>query len=105
MSHEILIKNALKRQEAFKNLKKNLQTIKETVKKLDPNAEVYLFGSVAEKKYNYSSDIDILIITKLKPAKIHAELWNSGIKQPFEIHVQPKEKAHFYKGKTKLIKI
>jgi hypothetical protein len=97
MSHEKLIKNALKKQEAFKNLKKNLQTITETVKKLDPTVEVYLFGSVAEKKHNYSSDIDILIITKLEPAKIHAELWNAGIKEPFEIHIQPKEKAYFYK--------
>jgi hypothetical protein len=105
MSHEKLIKNALKKQEAFKNLKKNLQTITETVKKLDPTVEVYLFGSVAEKKHNYSSDIDILIITRLEPAKIHAELWKVGIKEPFEIHIQPKEKAYFYKKRTKLIKI
>lgn len=105
MSHEILVKNALKKQEAFKNLKKNLQTIKETIKKLDPKAEIYLFGSVAEKKHNYSSDIDILIITKLEPAKIHIELWKAGIKEPFEIHIQPKEKAHFYKKRTKLIKV
>lgn len=105
MPHEILVKTALKRQEAFRNLKKHLQTIKKTIKKLDVNAEAYLFGSVAEKEHNYSSDIDILIITKLKPAKIHAELWKAGIKEPFEIHVQPPEKAHFYKRKAKLVKI
>jgi len=62
------------------------------------------FGSVAEKKYNYSSDIDILVTTKLKPAKIHAELWKAGIKEPFEIHIHPKEKVRFYK-QTKFIKI
>jgi len=105
MSHEILVKNALKRQKAFKNLKENLQIIKETIKKLDPNAEVYLFGSVAQKKHNYSSDIDILITTKLKPAKILAELWKAGIKEPFETHVHPPEKADIYKKRTKLIKI
>jgi len=105
MSHKILVERALKRQKAFKNLQKNLQTIKKTVEKLDPNAEIYLFGSVAEKKHNYSSDIDILIITKLNPAKIHAELWKAGIREPFEIHIQPQEKTHFYKRKTKLIKI
>ena len=104
MPHEILVKTALKRQEAFRNLGKHLKTIKETVNELDPQAEVYLFGSVAEKKHNYSSDIDILIITKLHPAMIHAELWKAGIKEPFEIHVHPPEKAAFFK-KAKLKKL
>src|SRR3990170_8387090 len=98
MSHEILVKTALERQEAFKNLAKHLKTIKKTVNELDPQAEVYLFGSVAEKKHNYSSDIDILIITKLHPAKIHAELWKVGIKEPFEIHVHSPEEAAFFKA-------
>jgi|YelNatPaOPRAMG01_1025707.scaffolds.fasta_scaffold122323_2 predicted nucleotidyltransferase len=105
MSHKILIENAIKRQKAFKNLEKNLQTIKKTVNKLDPNAEIYLFGSVAEKRHNYSSDIDILIITTVKPAIVHAELWKSGIKEPFEIHVHSPEKAAFYKTKAKLVKV
>ncbi len=103
MSNEILIEHALKRQRIFKNLKKHLQTLKETVRKLDPQAKIYLFGSVAQRKHNYSSDIDILIITHLKPAKIHAELWRADIKEPFQIHVQTKQKAEFYK--TKLIEI
>jgi predicted nucleotidyltransferase len=60
MSHEILVKAALKRQEVFKNLAEHLETIKRTVHKLDPKAEIFIFGSVAEKNYNYSSDIDIL---------------------------------------------
>lgn len=105
MSNEILIENALKRQETFRNLEKHLQTIKETVKKLDPKAEIYLFGSVAQKKHNYSSDIDILIITNQKPAEIHMELWKAGIKEPFQIHIQTKQKAQLYKKTTKLIKI
>jgi hypothetical protein len=105
MLHEIMVERALKRQEAFKNLEKHLQTIKEIVTKLDPDAETYLFGSVAEKKYNYSSDIDILIITKQKPAIIHSELWKAGIKEPFEIHVQTPEKAQIYRKRTKLMKI
>ncbi|MEM3725761.1 MAG: nucleotidyltransferase domain-containing protein [Candidatus Bathyarchaeia archaeon] len=105
MSHKILIENAVKRQKAFKNLEKNLQNIKKTVKKLDPNAEIYLFGSVAEKNYNYSSDVDVLILTTVKPAIVHAELWKSGIKEPFEIHVHSPEKASFYKTKVKLVKV
>jgi hypothetical protein len=45
MSHEILVKTALKRQEAFRNLAKHLKTIKKTVNELDPEAEAYIFGS------------------------------------------------------------
>lgn len=80
-----------------KNLTKYLKIIKEKIAELDPNAEVYLFGSVAENNYNYSSDIDILVITNLYPAKVHAELWKAGIKDPFEIHVYSAEKASFFK--------
>jgi hypothetical protein len=105
MSHEILVKTALKRQEAFRNLPKHLKTIKKTVRGLDPETETYMFGSVTEKKHNYSSDIDILIITRLNPAKIHYELWKAGIREPFEIHVHTPEKAEFFKTRTKLVKI
>ena len=105
MSHELVVKNALKRQEAFKNLPTHLKTIKETLHKFDPDAEIYLFGSVAEKQHNYSSDIDILIITKLPPANVHAELWKAGIKEPFEIHVHTPKEAILYKSRAKLVKI
>jgi predicted nucleotidyltransferase len=105
MSHEILVKAALKSQEGFKNLAEHLETIKTTVHKLDPKAEIFIFGSVAEKNYNYSSDIDILIISKLHPANILLELWKAGIRDPFEIHVQTPEKAVNYRKRTKLVKI
>jgi predicted nucleotidyltransferase len=105
MSRDLLVENALERQAVFKNLAKYLKIIKKTVGKLDPEAEVYLFGSVAEKKHNYSSDIDILIITRLHPATIHAELWKAGIKEPFEIHVHPPEKAASFKKAAKLEKL
>jgi predicted nucleotidyltransferase len=71
VSYDILVRTALKRQEAFRNLAKNLRTIKETVRKLDPEAEAYVFGSFAEKEHNYSSDVDILVITRMHPAEIH----------------------------------
>jgi hypothetical protein len=80
MSNDILVKFALQRQEVFKNLTKYLKIIKEKIAELDPNAEVYLFGSVAENNYSYSSDIDILVFTNLYPAKVHAELWKAGSK-------------------------
>ncbi len=75
----------------------NLETIKKNVIELDPKAEIFIFGSVAEKKYNYSSDIDIIIVTKLNSTKVHLELWKAGIRDPFEIHVHPSEKASLYK--------
>jgi predicted nucleotidyltransferase len=65
---------------------------------------VYLFGSTPEKRHTYSSDIDVLIITKKEPARVHYELWKAGIKEPFEIHVQPPEKLHLYRRKAKLVK-
>ena len=65
---------------------------------------MYLFGSTAEKRHTYSSDIDILIITKKDPARVQCELWKTGIKDPFEIHVQPPEKLQLYKTKAKLVK-
>lgn len=104
MSNDLLVETALKRQEAFRNLVKHLKTIKKTVGELDPKAEVYLFGSVADKTHNYSSDIDILVVTNVYPAKVMGELWKAGIKEPFEIHVHPPEKAGFFK-RAKLVRI
>jgi predicted nucleotidyltransferase len=105
MERKFLVKTALKRQEVFRDLEKHLQTIKETLSKLDTQTEVYLFGSVAENRQTYSSDIDVLVVTKLEPARVHYALWNSGIKEPFEIHVQPPEKIDFYRRRAKLTKI
>jgi len=72
---------------------------------LDSHAEAYLFGSVAENRHTYSSDIDVLIVTRAEPAIVHFELWKSGIKEPFEIHVQPPEKTDPYKRRAKLVEI
>ncbi len=84
MSHYPLVEAALKRRNTFKNLKENLKILRNVVKKLYSEAQIYLFGSVAEENYTYSNDIDILIITKLYPAKIHVELRKAGISEPFE---------------------
>lgn len=105
MSHEILVKTALKRQEVFRNLERYLQSIIEIVNNIDPSAQIYLFGSVANNEYTYSSDIDLLVATKAQPARVHFELWKSGIKEPFEIHIQPPEKVDLYRRRAKLVKI
>jgi len=91
LSDKLIIERALQRQEIFRNLPKYLRTIKITVQKLDPKAKVYLFGSVAEEKNNYSSDIDILVTTNLNAAIVHSELWKAGIKEPFEVLLNQSE--------------
>jgi predicted nucleotidyltransferase len=103
MSHEILVKTALRRREAFKRLAENLDVIKKTVHKLDPEAEI--FGSVAGNRYNYSSGIDVLIITRIHPATVHFELWKAGVKDPLEVHLHPPQKLAFYEKRTTLIKV
>jgi len=105
LSHKLLVKEALRRQEIFKNLDKYLEVIKSTVKSLDKNAEVYLFGSVAEGEHLYSSDIDILVVTNLNPAVVISELWKKGIKDPFEIHVCRPKDLMLYASRTKLVRI
>jgi uncharacterized protein len=105
LSIDTLVEEALKRQDAFHSLPRYLQTIKKTALKLDPEAEVYLFGSVAENKHNYSSDIDILIVTRTHPGQVLAEMWKAGIEEPFEIHVHTSEEAEFFRRNAKLVKV
>jgi len=98
MSDEDLVQQAIKRREIFDNLDKHLHTIKRTVQKIDQDAEVYVFGSVPEKNYTYSSDIDVLIVSNKDAGKIRLELWRSGMREPFEIHVYPPTKAARIRG-------
>jgi len=105
LSWRIIVKEAHRRREIFSNLEKWLGTIHETVKEIDPKAEAYLFGSVAEKRHNLSSDIDILITTEHKPEEIITKLWKRGIKNPFEIHVIKPSELQKYKQRSKLINL
>ena len=102
---KLLVEEAKRRAEIFGNLDKYLKKIVEIVKELDRNAEVYLFGSVAEGKHLLSSDIDILVVTNLAPREVLAILWERGIRDPFEIHVVTKDMLEIYKGRAKLVKI
>ena len=105
MSHKILIQKGLLRQEIFENLSSYLLIIQKLVNQLDPIAEIYLFGSVAENTHTFRSDIDILIVTDKDPALIHKALWEVGVKEPFEIHIHSKEHATTYKKRATLIKV
>ncbi len=105
MSHSLLIKEALRKREIFKNLDKYLRRIKEIIRSLDENAEIYLFGSVVTGESLYSSDIDILVITELKPQVIIRELWKEGIGDPFEVHVYPPKYLPQFKRRANLKKL
>ncbi len=105
MSEELLIKEARRKAEVFRNLSKYLEVIVKTVKELDSRAEVYLFGSVAEGKYLLSSDIDVLVVTNLRPTEVLPILWERGIKDPFEVHVVTKEELELYRRRSYLIKV
>jgi len=105
LSERLLIEEAKRRAEIFRNLPKYLRVILNTVRSIDENAEVYLFGSVAEGRYVLSSDIDILVVTGRSPGEVLAALWEKGIKEPFEIHVVNKDVLKIYARKAKLIRI
>ena len=60
---------------------------------------------MAGGKYNLSSDIDLLVVTDLKPEVVIAELWKKGVKEPFEIHVIDRNGLHSYKSRSKLVSI
>ena len=105
MSEELLVEEARRRAEIFKDLERYLTIIAETVKELDEDAEVYLFGSVAEGRHLLSSDVDVLVVTDLSPGEVLAALWKRGIDDPFEVHVVKRNALEIYKARSRLIKI
>jgi hypothetical protein len=105
LSIDLLVEEAIKRRKIFENLGLHLARIVEVIKRLDPEAEVYLFGSVAEGKYLLSSDIDVLVVTVLNPGLVLAELWRNGVEEPFEVHVVDHHHLELYKKSSRLIRI
>ena len=73
--------------------------------KIDPQAEIYLFGSVAENRYNYSSDIDVLVVSEADKLRVLEVLAEGDFLKVFETHVRRAKDAGGYKRMTKLVKI
>ena len=103
--YEYIVSEALKRREVHDNLWKYLEMFKRVVLEVDPNAEIYLFGSVAEGVWNYSSDIDILIITVKDKLKILEALAKEDYMKFFDVHIRSPTEASWYKIMTKLVRI
>ncbi|GBC69064.1 hypothetical protein HRbin01_00755 [archaeon HR01] len=104
-SAEFLVKEARRRAEVFRNLRHYLERLADVIARLDPSAEVYLFGSVAENRHLLSSDIDILVVSEKKPGEVLAELWRKGFGDPFEVHVVAADALEDYRRRTTLVKI
>jgi len=66
--------------------------VKKIVTEFDPQAEVYVFGSVVRGNYTVASDIDILVITEKtdKKYEIMTRVYRS-IDAPIELHIVTKK--------------
>ncbi|MEM2344857.1 MAG: nucleotidyltransferase domain-containing protein [Thermoproteota archaeon] len=93
---ELLIREAVKREEVFRNLPELLKRIKKVMSEADGESRVFLFGSVLRGEHVLTSDIDVLILTKLKPCEIIAKLRKEGFDEPFEFHVTDEKTFGFY---------
>jgi len=74
--------------EYLRNYRAVAGRVKEVVKRVDPGAEVYVFGSVVRGRYTGASDIDILVVTNNIDRKysIVVEAYRST-EAPIELHV------------------
>lgn len=97
MSERLLIREARRRERIFKNLDRYLKKLKKEMKKLDENSRLFLFGSVLRSEHVLMSDIDVLILTDLKPKEVIAKLRKTGFDEPFEFHVVDKKGYEVYR--------
>jgi len=103
--YDYLVAEALERRKIFQNLNIYLKKLKELVLEVDPHAEIYLFGSVAENRYNYSSDIDILVVSEVDRLKLLKALAVEDFTKVFQIHVRRPKETDWYKRMTRLVRI
>ncbi len=97
-----LVEEALRRRELFDNLTAYLERFKMIVLKVDPNAEMNVFGSVAEGTHNYSSDVDILVITEEDRVK----MLEAVAREEFIRDTCSKtEEIEWYRRMAKLVKV
>lgn len=97
MSEKLLIEEAKRKEEVFRRLNHYLKKLKKTVSEMDPSGRAFLFGSAMRGEYALTSDVDVLILTNLKPAKVIARLREEGFDEPFEFHVVNEREFETYK--------
>lgn len=86
--------------------------IKNEIRKILPDAKVFIFGSVPEGEATPQSDIDILVTSANMPkkqeerAKIRSKIYlKIGISSPFEIHFANHKQFLWYQRFAKLVEI
>ena len=60
--------------------------------------------SVAAGDYTLASDVDVLILTNLKPSYVIAVLRGCGFEEPFEFHVMNSKEFRLYAPHIKSLK-
>ena len=85
--------------EQFRDYMGVAREVKDIVKRVDPNARVYVFGSVVRGRYTASSDIDILVVMERieDRHRVMTEVYKR-VKAPIELHITTSEKlSSWYK--------
>lgn len=85
--------------EVLRNYKVIVREVKEIIKEIDPEVQVYVFGSVVKGEYTTVSDIDVLVVTKKIDMKydIMVNVYKR-IDAPIELHVtSPEQFKRWYK--------
>jgi|Deesub1362A_J573_1020465.scaffolds.fasta_scaffold00294_11 hypothetical protein len=88
----------------FENYLEYAELIKKIATDLLRDVEVYVFGSIVEKKHTPASDIDIIIVSQNMPekqsdrARIRGKILKSiDVFAPFEIHLVNYKEFEWYK--------
>ncbi len=92
------VKYDLKKLDYLKNYKEVVSRVKTILKKHDPKAELYVFGSVLEGKMTALSDIDLLVVSNRPEIEypLKLEVYQAS-DAPLEIHfATPNQHKRWY---------
>jgi predicted nucleotidyltransferase len=88
---DIYIREAKRLEKIYRNPYDLLRRIKNDLRRIVPDAEVYLFGSIAKGKYTMASDIDVLVVVdstnKLNVDRVKVFIKRKYIEYPIELHI------------------
>lgn len=76
----------------LKNYRSILRKVREIIHRIDPSAEIYVFGSITTEKFTGASDIDVLVITDKIDRKyeIMVNVYKE-VEAPIELHIVTKK--------------
>ncbi len=107
---EVYYNILLERARMVRGWRSYLSRIADSIKKVLPDARIYVFGSVIRGEAVGGSDVDILVVSKNVPnsnierAKLKRrieELSGLPVYHPFEFHLANEEEAEWYFARIK----